>query len=90
LERSNRLNVPAPKAGALPTALHLDRHPMKLTDSKAIHLYRAQIALQPTLSALSGCKQNWRFATPAKQLRYTWISLYFKGFFPISQGEKPG
>jgi len=61
---------------------------MKLTDSKAIHLYRAQIALQPTLSALSGCKQNWRFATPAKQLRYTWISLYFKGFVAIRQGEK--
>ena len=34
--RDSNSRHPAPKAGALPTALHLDRRPMKLTDSKSI------------------------------------------------------
>ena len=92
--RDSNSRHPAPKAGALPTALHLDSHYSVSQSRRASccgtrHLRRRR-------SAILSCRPLPLAWLPysatgggrlAPQLRYTWIELYSMPFATISQGE---
>ena len=100
--RDSNSRHPAPKAGALPTALHLDV-PIQITEKQARFLLRCpisssafkslrQLSTAATRSApltppLAAVALLPNCATPGYNILYL-VRMYFKGFDAISQGEK--